>query len=205
MFFIFLTSFFPEWVYHPKYQFYYTIHRKQCQHYQHLSKFGKLTNGNTIAIINEKGGDGMVVLDTAAYLDEVCRMLDEGRENVPVPVRGVSMRPFLRDGDTAFLSPLPEKVKKGDILLFRRKNGQYVLHRVYGIREEGILIMLGDSQTMPEPVLPSQLRGKVSFVRCGGGDCRPGSLRWWFFAHPWRVLAPQRPRIAKLLGLFRKK
>ena len=147
----------------------------------------------------------MVVLNTEAYLDEVCRMLEEGRENVPVPVRGVSMRPFLRDGDYAYLSPLPGKVKRGDILLFQRKNGQYVLHRVYKIRKDGVLLLLGDSQTRTEPVLPGQLRGKVSFVRCGDQDCCPGSLRWWFFAQPWRVLAPQRPRIAKLLALFRKK
>jgi signal peptidase I len=147
----------------------------------------------------------MVVLDTEAYLDAVCRMLREGRENVPVPVRGISMRPFLRTGDYACLSPLPGKVKRGDILLFQRKNGQYVLHRVYKIRKDGTWLLLGDSQTMPELVEASQLRGKVSFVRCGDQDCHPGSFRWWFFAQPWRIFAPWRPRIAKLLALFRKK
>ncbi len=147
----------------------------------------------------------MAVLDTEMYLDAVCRMIEEGRENVPVPVQGVSMRPFLRNGDFAYLVALPDKVKKGDILLFRRKNGQYILHRVYKIRKDGLYLMLGDSQQVPEPVLPDQLRAKVAFVRCGNQDCKPGDLRWWFFACPWRICAPRRPQIAKLLALFRKK
>lgn len=147
----------------------------------------------------------MAVLDTEKYLDAVCLMIREGNENVPVPVRGVSMRPFLRNADFAYLVRLPEKVKPGDILLFQRKNNQYVLHRVYKIGKNGLLWMLGDGQYEPEPVEASQLRAKVSFVRCGGQDCKPGSFRWWFFAVPWRILAPWRPQVAKLLALFRKK
>ena len=147
----------------------------------------------------------MVVLDTEKYLDAVCRMIEEGRENVPVPVKGVSMRPFLCSGDFAYLVSLPGKIKKGDILLFQRENNQYVLHRVYKLRKDGSFLLLGDSQLQAEPVKKSQLRAKVSFVRCGGQDCRPGSFRWWFFADPWRVFAPWRPQIAKLLALFRKK
>lgn len=147
----------------------------------------------------------MAVLDTEKYLDAVCRMLEEGRENVPVPIQGVSMRPFLRNGDFAYLVPLTPKVKKGDILLFQRKNNRYILHRVYKIKKDGSLLLLGDSQLEPEPVEREQLRAKVAFVRCGGEDCRPGSFRWWFFAGPWRIFAPWRPQFAKLLAMFRKK
>lgn len=147
----------------------------------------------------------MAVLDTNKYLDAVCLMVREGQEHVPVPVKGVSMRPFLRNADFAYLVKLPQKLKRGDILLFQRSNGQYVLHRLYKIRENGHYLMLGDSQMMPEPVTQAQLRAKVSFVRIGTAVCRPGSFRWWFFAVPWLRLAPWRPQIAKLLSLFRKK
>jgi signal peptidase I len=147
----------------------------------------------------------VAVLDTEKYLDAVCLMLSQGHENVPVPISGVSMRPFLRNGDFAYLAPLPEKIRKGDILLFRRSDGRYVLHRVYKTRKDGTYLMLGDSQLNPEPVDTSQLRGAVAFVRCGSQDCRPGSFRWWFFACPWLYLAPWRPQIARLLALFRKK
>ena len=109
----------------------------------------------------------MAVLDTNQYLDAVCRMIEEGKENVPVPVKGVSMRPFLRDGDFAYLVSLPRKLKRGDIVLFQRKNGQYVLHRIYKILKNGSYLLLGDSQLEPEPVNAGQLRAKVSFVRIG--------------------------------------
>ena len=147
----------------------------------------------------------MAVLDTEAYLDAVCEMIAAGKQNVPVPIRGVSMRPFLRSGDQAYLSPLQPKIRKGDILLFQRENSQYVLHRVYRIRRDGTCLLLGDSQLQPEPVTREQFRAQVSFVRCGTRDFRPGSFRWWFFAGPWRRLAPWRRQIGKILALFRKK
>ena len=147
----------------------------------------------------------MAVLDTNQYLDAVCRMIEEGKENVPVPVKGVSMRPFLRDGDFAYLVSLPRKLKRGDIVLFQRKNGQYVLHRIYKVLKNGSYLLLGDSQLAPEPVMEEQFRAKVAFVRCMGEECRPGSFKWWFFAVPWLRLAPWRPQIVKLLALFRKK
>ena len=147
----------------------------------------------------------MAVLDTEAFLDAVCAMVAEGKANVPVPIRGISMRPFLYDGDYAYLSPLPGKIKKGDILLFQRENRQYVLHRVYKTRRDGSLLMLGDSQVTAEPVAAHQLRAKASFVRRGGKDCRPGSFKWWVFAHPWRVFASWRPLAGKIRAWFRKK
>ena len=147
----------------------------------------------------------MAVLDTNQYLDAVCRMIREGHEHVPVPIKGVSMRPFLRDGDYAYLVSLPGKLKRGDIVLYRRKNGQYVLHRIYKVLKNGNYHMLGDSQMEPEPMREEQFRAKVSFVRCMGQECRPGSFKWWFFAVPWLRLARWRPQIAKLLAVFRKK
>lgn len=164
----------------------------------------KLTEGEKTDMIRKRG-DFMAILDTEAFLDAVCDMIEEGKANVPVPIRGISMRPFLYDGDYAYLSPLPDKVKKGDILLFQRENRQYVLHRVHKRPRGGRLILLGDSQVTPEPVAASQLRAKVSFVRRGGKDCRPGSFTWWFFAHPWRILAPWRPVMGKIRAPFRKK
>ena len=164
----------------------------------------KLTEGEKTDMIRERG-DFMAVLDTVAFLDAVCAMIEEGKVNVPVPIRGISMRPFLYDGDYAYLSPLPEKIKKGDILLYQRENRQYVLHRVYKTRRDGSFLMLGDSQVTPESVAAHQLRAIASFVRCGGKDCRPGSIKWWFFAHPWRVFASWRPLAGKIRAWFRKK
>lgn len=64
--------------------------------------------------------------------------------------KGTSMLPMIRQGkDKVILSPLPEKLKKYDLPLYQRKNGQYVLHRV--VRTEGTYTCIGDNQFQLEP------------------------------------------------------
>ena len=47
-------------------------------------------------------------------------------ESVRFSPHGTSMLPMLKDGrDQVILSPLPEKLKKYDLPLYQRKNGQY--------------------------------------------------------------------------------
>lgn len=135
------------------------------------------------------------IVDTAEYLDTVCALLREGRTQVPVPVKGISMRPFLRDGDLAYLDPIREPVRRGDVVLYRRKNGQYVLHRIYRCLPDGSYLLLGDSQMTLEPVAACQLRAKMTHVRQGKRELHPGDLRWWFYEKPWLWLAPLRRQI----------
>ena len=59
--------------------------------------------------------------------------------------RGTSMLPMLRQGiDTVTLAPLPEKLKKYDLPLYQRANGQYVLHRIVKVKE--VYTCIGDNQ-----------------------------------------------------------
>lgn len=144
-----------------------------------------------------------VYLDTAKFLDAVCLMLRQGQKNVPIPVAGTSMRPFLGSGDTAYLTSLEGPVRPGDVLLFQRENGQYVLHRLMKIRGD-TLWFLGDSQLQQESVQRHQLRAKVASVRRRGEALGPGSFVWWFYACPWRWLAPWRAQISKLREWLRQ-
>lgn len=133
-------------------------------------------------------------LDTNKYLDAVCQMLADGAESVPVPVTGISMRPFLRTGDFVHVALPGEKIRKGDILLFRRPNGQYILHRV--IKRKGDTYwMLGDSQLELEPIHSSWIRAKVISAKIQGKAVTTDSFRWWMFAYPWRWLSPWRKQI----------
>ncbi len=142
------------------------------------------------------------ILDTTKYLDAVCLMLRQGRSQVPVPVVGVSMRPFLRTGDTVLLDPITAPVRAGDILLFQRPDGKYVLHRVVKCCRDGSFLLLGDNQMMPEPVQPEQLRAIVVSARIGNQTVAPGDRRWWLYAHPWRWLRPFRGLIGKVHSLL---
>ena len=64
--------------------------------------------------------------------------------------RGTSMLPMIREGvDTVVLKKAPERLNKYDLPLYRRKNGQFVLHRVVGKNKDGY-IMRGDNQWICE-------------------------------------------------------
>ena len=128
----------------------------------------------------------MRTVDTKEYLDTVCALLEAGQQNLSVPVAGSSMCPFLYPEDTVFLSAVEATLKPGNIYLFQRPNGQYVLHRLLREDGDGTLWMLGDNQRTEEPVSGGDmLRAQAVSVRRKGKTCAPGSFLWWFFAVPW--------------------
>ena len=73
----------------------------------------------------------------------ICERLEEG-QSVKFSPRGTSMLPMLRQGDSVVLSPCPERLKKYDLPLYRRDNGEYVLHRVIKVGKSYTCI--GDNQ-----------------------------------------------------------
>lgn len=65
-----------------------------------------------------------------------------------VPVRGTSMWPLLKEGKTRVQVEAKEEkqVRKGDIVLYRRKDGTLVLHRIIKVEEEDTFLVCGDHQ-----------------------------------------------------------
>ncbi len=72
--------------------------------------------------------------------------------------KGTSMLPMIRQGiDSVVLSAAPEVLKKYDLPLYRRDNGQFVIHRVVDIKKDGY-VMCGDNQYVREyPVTQRQI------------------------------------------------
>ena len=142
------------------------------------------------------------ILDTQEFLDTICELLNRGETSVAIPVVGGSMVPFLHHGDTAYLDPPRDPIKRGDILLYTRATGQYVLHRVMQVNADGSLWISGDAQQELE-YLPGKecVHGLVTSARHKGKINRPGQLRWWIYSHPWRWLLRYRYR---LMGLREK-
>ena len=85
-------------------------------------------------------------------LEDLMPLIQEGLESgktVRFSPRGVSMLPMLRQGiDNVILSPVPAKLKKYDLPLYRRSSGQFVLHRI--IKAEETYTCMGDNQFRPE-------------------------------------------------------
>ena len=147
------------------------------------------------------------VLPPEILLEEYRRMLaEESRiEALPLVISGCSMTPFLAHRrDTVYLSRLERQPKRGDMLLYRRDTGAYVLHRVVGIFPDGSLELLGDAQIRSERVAPEHIRAVVTGLRRGEKLYDEGSLRWRFFRGPWRHIRRLRPYINRIRQIFRK-
>lgn len=151
--------------------------------------------------------------------------LDEGKE-IQITVTGNSMCPFLlhkRDQVVLKKPADPTMLQVGDVPLYRRKNGQFVLHRIverddgqkrriYGEKEPFpsmhsssplTYTMLGDAQTENEPnIRPEQIVAvATAFVRKGERwECRGTAYRRR--ALRWHKLLPIRKPLVRLCHLW---
>jgi hypothetical protein len=115
-------------------------------------------------------------------------------QSVSFSPKGTSMLPMLRQGvDTVELSGIQGGLKKYDIPLYQRENGQFVLHRI--VKTGKSFTCMGDNQFQPEyPVEPEQMIAVVTaFTRNGRRIevTNPGYrfyCRFWCFTRPVRHL-----------------
>ena len=108
-------------------------------------------------------------VNLAELLPIIEEQLASGKEVCFSP-NGVSMLPMLvPERDSVFLKAAPDALKKYDLPLYRRENGQFVLHRVVRVLKNGTYVMCGDNQFSREDgVKNSQIIGVVTrFVRDG--------------------------------------
>ena len=141
------------------------------------------------------------VLTPEAAMERIAGLLEQ-TEPVPLVITGNSMYPFLHHGrDTVYLQNLRQPLKKGDMVLYRRKSGQYILHRIVSVQSRQ-LTLLGDNQVNPEPgIAPEQVLAVVSAVRRGGKLLRPGDSLWRFYEKVWLRVIPLRPY---LMAIYRR-
>ena len=77
--------------------------------------------------------------------------------------KGRSMLPLIREEKDSVVFSKADSISKGDIVLYRRKNGMFVIHRIVDVSET--LTMCGDNQFVFEKdILPSQVLAKVSLI-----------------------------------------
>lgn len=117
--------------------------------------------------------------------------LDAG-QRVKFSPRGVSMLPMLRQGiDTVTLSPLPEKLKKYDLPLYRRTDGHYVLHRI--VKTGKTYTCIGDNQFICETGLgQEQMIALVSSFTRGDREYSVEDWRYRLYCRVWCCSRPVR-------------
>ena len=99
-------------------------------------------------------------------IDVIDEVLGSGGEFRLYP-KGTSMLPLIREGrDSVMLKRNSDcSVKKHDIVLYKRKNEAFVLHRILKIEKDGSYVMCGDNQDRLERnINKEQLYGYVSGI-----------------------------------------
>ena len=85
--------------------------------------------------------------DLLPFIEEAFNM----GKDFQIPITGTSMLPLLVQGrDFVKIVKCERKLKKGDIPLYRRDDGHFVLHRVVKIEKDGTYTMCGDNQIILE-------------------------------------------------------
>lgn len=137
-----------------------------------------------------------------ALLMEQYRALLETVDTLPLQITGSSMTPFLAPGrDSVLLRKPPARLHRGDIALYRRGNGTYVMHRVYRCARDGTYSMLGDAQQQLEhEIRREQVLAVVCAAQRKGKEQKPGCFWWEFFARIWIGIVPLRPMLRGLYG-----
>lgn len=116
------------------------------------------------------------------------------RKQYKISPSGSSMCPFIVGGrDEVVLSSLPTRLKKGDVVWYRRENGIHVLHRIYRIQNQEYY-MVGDNQTEVEgPLCQNQILGFVTQIYRKNKVINCDSYWYRLVTLLWLWLRPFRP------------
>ncbi len=106
--------------------------------------------------------------------------------------RGVSMRPLLRQGKDVVVIEKPKgPFKKYDAVLFVRRNGQYVLHRILKVYD-GKCWIVGDNCISGEMVDNDQIIGVLTSVKRGSRTIKATDWYYKLYVHLWCDAYPVR-------------
>ena len=118
--------------------------------------------------------------------------LSSGHKVRYLPFVGVSMMPMLRmQKDSVELAPLPEKLKKYDLPVYRYPSGKYVMHRVVAVKADHY-VCLGDNTWEYETIYPEMLIGVVSAFKRGDKRIEVDALGYRLYSRIWVALFPVR-------------
>lgn len=143
----------------------------------------------------------MRTVDTNEYVSLLKELTHQGKE-VSLLISGNSMFPFLiHQRDYICFRRPDRKLRKGDMVFYQRKNGQYIMHRICGVKPDGYY-MVGDAQQLIEgPIQESQIFGLVTKVKRKGKWIGPENFWWKFFRYVWIRLIPFRHMLMRLYGV----
>lgn len=120
--------------------------------------------------------------------------------------KGSSMFPTIRNGrDKVSLIKAPEKLQKYDLPFYIRKNGQFVMHRIVSVEEDGTYTCCGDHQWALENGLKQdQMFGLVTEIIRNGKRITPDDRLYRLWVRFWVWFLPARRYVFWFLDAVRR-
>ena len=133
-------------------------------------------------------------------IEEAIRLVREG-VNVTLPVKGLSMLPFIIGGKESVILHRPGLIDVGDVVLAWVDGCRYVVHRIIHIDGDRITLM-GDGNLTTEHCALGDIKARVTHVVSADNKERDLHNRWRMHAAKlWYWLRPVR---RYLLAIYRR-
>ena len=119
-------------------------------------------------------------------------------------VNGISMLPMLRNKkDTVIIRPVTDKLKKYDVVLYRKEN-MYVLHRIVKVMPGGYIICGDNCIFWENDVTDRQIIGRlVEFYR-GERKISVNSMGYKMYCRIWVAFYPMRCLMKKIKKYYNR-
>ena len=139
-----------------------------------------------------------------ASLTPLIREIVGSDKTVEIHVTGTSMTPMLLHQKSTVRLAAPKQLHIGDLPLYQRENGQYILHRIISV-ENGCYVCCGDHQWHPEHgIKPEQVIAVVTDFRRTQRWCSCKNPVYRGYWHIWLWIRPLRHVVFGGLRRIRK-
>ena len=143
-------------------------------------------------------------VDRLAFL-RIMTVAEDGSV-IPLLVTGTSMLPFLLDRRSVVYLEKDRSYqpKRGDIVLFLRPDGAWVLHRVVRLLPNGKLLINGDGQAWTETIMPQQIMARVVRICRRKRIFSTENVIYRVLSRMWMPLRPIHPIGARICYIWHR-
>lgn len=136
-------------------------------------------------------------------IDQVIAQTMEKRGWIDLPAQGMSMYPFIKEGDICrFVRVDASRMKKGDILLFRARHGHLIAHRLSRIvmnNQQPHYLCKGDTNVMyDEWISQDQIIGRLIWKNRNGRLIQMTNLA----SSTWSWAIGTLPQLSRLVQFY---
>lgn len=118
--------------------------------------------------------------------------------------KGNSMYPLIRQGkDVLIIKKCNTRLKKMDVPLYKRENGQYVLHRIVKVNSNDYVIRGDNTYSNETGVRDEQILGVLSGVIRDGKEISVNSFSYKLYSYFWYYTYYLRKLIIKIKRCIR--